>query len=182
MTATARPVAALKTKRLILRAPRPQDAEEIYCAINDWDIVKYLSRVPWPYTLGDAQDYLARSADEDARPREQVFVVDDGRVAGMASLRDLDTDCGTLGYWIAKRVWGRGYATESVRALADFAFRQVGVRAISADVVRDNPASMRVLEKVGFHWREDSTCSTRSRGEVPAKIFRLLGSDWAENQ
>jgi RimJ/RimL family protein N-acetyltransferase len=68
-----------------------------------------------------------------------------------------------LGYWIAKPYWGRGYATEAVRRVAKFAFDELGTNQLTASWILDNPASGRVLEKIGFkpNGTEERDCLSR---------------------
>jgi RimJ/RimL family protein N-acetyltransferase len=84
-----------------------------------------------------------------------------------------------LGYWIARDHWGRGIATEACRALVDIA-RTLRLRSLEASHFLDNPASGRVLAKLGFEPTGIvAPRLSRARGEqVPARLYRLkLGSD-----
>jgi RimJ/RimL family protein N-acetyltransferase len=73
-----------------------------------------------------------------------------------------------LGYWIGRSHWGRGYATEAVAALADYAFRTYPQDRIGAGVFEDNPASRRVLEKLGFSRAGGHMLQCRAREEAVA--------------
>lgn len=164
----------ITTDRLVLRAPVQADVDAVYRAINDWNIIKYLARVPWPYRRADAEEFIQRAISGHLDGgSEMVFVVDDGELAGITSLRGLNTERMVLGYWFAKRAWGRGYATEAVRALVDHTFAAEWGDEVHAEAITENPASMRVLEKVGFVRDGNTQCETRSRGVVAAVAFRL---------
>ena len=73
-----------------------------------------------------------------------------------------------IGYWLGARYWGKGYATEAVRALIDHAFTDLGHKALQSSVRVTNPASRRVLEKCGFQWTGVGLCRIRALGSVGA--------------
>ena len=80
-----------------------------------------------------------------------------------------------MGYAIARAHWGKGYATEIGRALIAHVWATYDWDAIHAEVLEDNPASMRVLEKLGFQATGPTTCPSVARGPGtwPARAFRL---------
>ena len=69
---------------------------------------------------------------------------------GISPLEDVKRRTAEIGYWLAEPFWGRGIATDAVRALVPIAFDRMGMVRIEAGIHSDNPASMRVLEKCGF--------------------------------
>lgn len=137
------------TPRLTLRPGWPEDAPALARAIAHESVVRNLARVPWPYGEAEARDFLSlpRGAEE---PR---FVVAERHGAfalvGTVALSRED-DGWQLGYWFAPEAWGRGYATEAARAVLDMARHALGLREVLAHRYHDNPASGRVLEKLGF--------------------------------
>lgn len=137
------------TKRLTLRPGWTEDAPALARAIGHEAVVRNLARAPWPYTLGDAEAYLAlpRAADE---PRFQIATRADARlIGGIALIREAD-GIFELGYWLAPDAWGRGYATEAGRAVLDIARDTMRLSQLRARHHVDNPASGRVLRKLGF--------------------------------
>jgi len=149
----AGPAAAptLSARRLRLRAPRPDDAPQVAALASDPEIARMTTRMPYPYELTDAEAFLERSREQDPR-RDVTFVVEaDGEGAvGMLGFFTEGPVGPELGYWIGRRSWGRGYATEAAGAALDWAHRSWGKRAVVAGYFIDNPASARVLEKTGF--------------------------------
>lgn len=134
------------TTSLLLRPAWPEDAPAILAAIGEQGIVRNLARAPWPYGLADAERFAALPQD----PRLPHFLVQlpgEG-VIGSAGFGDSDGEP-EIGYWIARKYWGRGFATEAARALVALA-PLLGHRRLVAGHFADNPASGRVLGKAGF--------------------------------
>ncbi len=175
-----------RTPRLLLRPGFPEDAPALAAAIADEQIVRHLATAPWPFRMRDATAFLAAPRDP-VLPSLLIF-------ERTASAPDLVGACGLgrrpsgaveLGYWIARSHWGRGFATEAGAALIDMA-RALGLPALEGSHFLDNPASGRVLEKLGFVSRgmvaPRFSCA---RGEeYPARLMqlRLDGSLEAEEE
>jgi len=128
------------------------DAETLASHANDRDVwLNLRDRFPHPYSLRDAEDYIAAVA---ARPVQTSFgIVIDGEAAGSVSLmlgQDVERRTAEIGYWLGRSFWGRGVATEAVRAATLYAFDQLGMHRVFAVPFGRNPASTRVLEKVGY--------------------------------
>lgn len=139
----------IRSERLFLRPAWPEDFEETFALINDEAVVRHLATAPWPYTIEDARAFLARP-QEPLLPSFFVTLpaAQGARVIGSIGL-GRDRDDVELGYWIAPAWWGNGYATEAARAVLNLA-RALGHRRVVAGHFTDNPASGRVLRKVGF--------------------------------
>ncbi len=139
-----------RTPRLTLRPLWPEDAEVLATMIGDPRVARMLSRVPYPYTLADAQAWTAlpRGAHE---PRFAILAHDGPapRLIGGIAISDHD-GAPALGYWLAADAWGRGYATEAGRAVIEMARHALPLDRIAAWHFVDNPASGRVLRKLGF--------------------------------
>ena len=140
-----------RSERLFLRPGWPEDWEEVLARMADEDVVRNLATAPWPYTAEDARVFAARPQD----PRFPHFLVtlpssEGAAVIGSAGLRaGPNSGDVELGYWIALDHWGQGYATEVARAMLCLA-RPLGHGRVIAEHFADNPASGRVLRKVGF--------------------------------
>jgi RimJ/RimL family protein N-acetyltransferase len=161
----------IRTERLFLRPAWPEDCHDLHAAISHDSVVRNLSRVPWPYGLDDAREFVARPQDR----RHPHFLVTlpgarGSRVVGGIGLT-AEEGGAHLGYWLTPEVWGRGYASEAVRAVLRLA-RTLGHREISARHRLDNPASGRVLEKAGFRVAQQTVIAT-SMGAVPALSYLL---------
>lgn len=140
-----------RTKRLTLRPGWPEDAAILAQAIGHESVVTKLSRVPWPYTLDHAREFLAQPNHKHDF-RLMIAAHDHGatpRLIGVIGLHR-EGDAHELGYWLTPDAWGRGYATEAGRQVVDIARHALGLRRLVSGHFADNPASGRVLAKLGF--------------------------------
>lgn len=165
-----------RTPRLLLRPGWIQDAPALFGAIRDEAIVRNLARAPCPYSLADAEAFLAAERSS-CEPAMLIFRRTSGApelVGSIGFARDEDGEM-ELGYWIGRGSWGRGYATEAGRAAVAMARDSLRLRKLRAGHFLDNPASGRVLEKLGF--RRTSIVAPRfsaGRGEAaPCRLFEL---------
>ena len=164
-----------RTERLLLRPGWGEDAPALSRAIGDEMIVRNLASAPWPFALRDAEAFLAAPRDP-VLPSLLIFERTAGEpvLAGACGLGRRASGAVELGYWIARAHWGRGFATEAGTALVGIA-RALGIARLEASHFLDNPASGRVLEKLGF--RSTGMIAPRlscARGEdIPARFFRL---------
>lgn len=155
------------TSRLTLRPGWPEDAPALTRAIGHEGVVSRLAHAPWPYTQGDAERFLA--APRSAHAPCLLVCERHGahRLIGGVELRR-GSGGWELGYWLTPGAWGHGYATEAAGAVLAMA-PALGIGRIAARYHRDNPASGRVLAKLGF--RETGrarTFSVARGGEVDA--------------
>ena len=140
-----------RTERLLLRPGWSEDAPALLRAIADERVVRNLANAPWPYRPEDAETFLARER-HPAEPAMLIFLRTDGPpelIGGIGFGRKPDGRM-ELGYWLARDHWGRGYATEAGRAVLAGARESLRLKRIEAGHFLDNPASGRVLEKLGF--------------------------------
>ena len=110
--------------------------------------------VPHPYAEGLAEAWIRSHPEGFAAGREMVVAVTDratGELLGAAGLRlDPQHALAELGYWIGVPFWGRGYATEAARCLVEHGFGPLRLNRVQACHLVRNPASGRVLQKVGM--------------------------------
>jgi RimJ/RimL family protein N-acetyltransferase len=173
----SRRTGALKTARLMLRAPSHNDVAAMVVLAGDRRVAENTARIPHPYTAVDAVGLLASINQTGG---ETVFAITlDGALIGMCGL-DRRQDGVELGYWLGVPFWGRGYATEAARALIDHAFAELGHDVLSSGARVSNPASRRVLEKCGFQWTGVQLCRIRAiNSAAPIDRFRLDRGLWA---
>lgn len=170
-----------RTERLLLRPGWSEDAPALYEAIRDQGIVRNLATAPWPYNLSDAEAFLAR----DRGPHEAaclIFLRTLGapKLIGGIGFGRMPDGAQEFGYWIARPYWGLGFATEAGRAMVDIARRGLRLNKLEASHFVDNPASGRVLRKLGF--RPTGVVIERHslgrRTEAPCRLFELaLGGE-----
>jgi RimJ/RimL family protein N-acetyltransferase len=142
----------LDTPRLRLRTPEPGDGQAIFESYaSDPDVTRY---VGWPThrSIHDTEVFVTWSADQWSQwPSGPYLICDraDGRVLGSTGLTFEASGRVVTGYVLARDVWGRGYATEALRAMVALA-RALAIERLHAECHADHEASRRVLEKCGF--------------------------------
>ncbi|WP_418063868.1 GNAT family N-acetyltransferase [Pimelobacter simplex] len=144
----------LETERLRLRPFTEADADDLFALQSDAYVLRYWDHPPWT-DRSAATQFLARCA-EMAEEGSGVRVVlerrEDRAFAGWCTVSGWNPDfrSARTGYCLPQAAWGHGYATEAARALLDWAFATLDLNRVQAGVDTRNPASARVLEKLGF--------------------------------
>ena len=164
-----------RTARLLLRPGWAEDAPALAAAIADEAIVRNLATAPWPYGLREAEAFLA-SPKDPALPTFLLFARTNAapELVGACGLGRRPSGAVELGYWIARAHWGKGFATEAGHQLLEIA-RTLGFMQLEGSHFLDNPASGRVLEKLGFAPTGvmASRMSCARGGEAVARLLRL---------
>lgn len=164
----------VRTDRLLLRPGWIEDAPALARAVaSDPAIARNTARIPSPYTLEDAEAFLRMERDQHA-PACLVFARTSGapRLVGSVGIHP-DDDGLELGYWIARPYWGLGFATEAAAGLLRAARGSLDLKRIHSGHFIDNPASGRVLRKLGFRptGRVVKRHSIARGGEVDCLIY-----------
>jgi ribosomal-protein-alanine N-acetyltransferase len=151
---TDAPMPTLRTPRLVLRPFRLNDAPAVQRLAGEREVAANTLTVPHPYPDGAAEEWIATHAAGWAAkdvltlavttPGDDVLVGAVGLALAMADRR------AELGYWIGIPWWNLGYATEASRAIIDFGFTSLGLHRIMARHMARNPASGRVMQKLGM--------------------------------
>ena len=148
------PGLALRTARLVLRPLDGRDADALLALAGAFEIADTTATIPHPYLPEHARMFLALDAAERAAGGAARFAVrhDGGELVGVAGLHRIDRDqlSAELGYWIGVPWWGRGYATEAAAAVVRHGFDELGLHKIHAHYLARNPASGKVLERIGM--------------------------------
>jgi [ribosomal protein S5]-alanine N-acetyltransferase len=136
-----------------LRPYRDGDEASLANHANNYQVWRNVrDAFPYPYTLEDAKQWIALCKTET---KPTVFAIDiDGQVVGGVGIvlqKDVFRKNAEIGYWLGETFWGKGIATEAVKELTQYAFKHFDIERLYAGVFEYNPASMRVLEKAGFH-------------------------------
>jgi RimJ/RimL family protein N-acetyltransferase len=174
----------LASARLILRRFRAADAREFAAYRDDPAVARYQS---WdsPYSLAEAQEFVrALAAVHPDTPGDWFqFAVArraDGALLGdcAAGVQD-DPRQAEIGFTIAPRYQGNGYATEAVRLLLGYLFDERGKHRVIASCDARNGASAAVLRRSGFRQEGHLLSSTWAKGEwTDDFIFAILASEW----
>lgn len=141
----------LRTERLVLSVPTLDDVDAITASCQDVLLRDTLASLPWPYTRADAESFVGEMvaagwASGDA-PVWGIRESDGGTHLGSIGWR---RGLGDIGYWLDAGARGRGYMTEAVVAVCDWAFATQEVERIGWEAVAGNVASARVARAVGF--------------------------------
>ena len=155
----------LETGRLLLRPPRAADISHFVPLLKDFDVAKNLSRVPHPYTEDHACAFIVSAANGWASGEDLAFGIVTKAPPAYIGICGVHPARGwEFGYWLGKPYWGQGYATEAAGRLTAFAFDDLGAAQLSAGWFHDNPASGRVLAKLGCVPDGEDERSCLSRG------------------
>jgi RimJ/RimL family protein N-acetyltransferase len=170
-------VPVLETERLRLRAPHRGDVAALAMLANDRRIAECTSRIPHPFGVAEAEQFID---SVNRRAGEICFAVTlDDALIGCCGI-DSREEGPEVGYWLGLPFWGRGFATEAVRAAIDYAFGELDYAVLQSGARVSNPASRRVLEKCGFQWTGVRLSRIRAiNSAAPIDRFRLDRGLWA---
>jgi [ribosomal protein S5]-alanine N-acetyltransferase len=164
-----------------LRPYRSSDVDALCAAADDPCVARWMTAAfPHPYTRTDAEGWIVVATSDDAV--RQFAIEADGAFAGGIGFQPLGGEhrgVALFGYWLARRVWGRGIATEAARLLAAYALQRAGIRRLEATVFAPNTGSARVLEKAGFRLeaRHRVRCVERDGTICDGLLYARLASD-----
>lgn len=144
----------LKTQRLVLRRPVLSDAQPFADYANDIDIARMTSTFPHPFPLLSVEFKIMFLRARWLAGSGQAYAICDRRTDAFMGIVDLMGDMSKkppeLAYWVGRPFWNKGYASEACRAILAELRASKGPRVVTAGIYTDNPASGRVLEKLGF--------------------------------
>lgn len=144
----------LSTERLILRPFTLADAPDVLRLAGDRDIASTTLNIPHPYEPGMAETWIATHSEAFDRGETVTFAlvrrVDHTFIGAMGLRLEPEHHRAELGYWIGKPYWNQGLASEAARAVVRYGFEALGVNRIYASHLTRNPASGRVMQKVGM--------------------------------
>lgn len=148
-------IPTLKTPRLLLRKLTPEDAPDYFRHLfGSQAVSQYMLWAPHKElseSVASIQKVLRRY-EEGRCYRWGIVLAETGSLVGIVELLRFDEEVQScsFAYMLGEDFWGRGYGTEALTAAFDFAFLWMGVHSITADHFAENPASGRVMEKVGM--------------------------------
>lgn len=173
----------LTTERLLLRPVRREDAPALAEIANDSDISAKLSSMPYPYTLEDAKEFIEKTHKGYAQSKVAEFCIvkkSSQKLTGMIAMGfNAKNNHATVGYWLGKAYWGRGYMTEALHEIVRFGFEQLQLHRIAGHHFHNNPASGNVMQKVGMKL-EGRRVEHFKKGDLYLDIldYGLLRRDW----
>lgn len=175
------------TSRLVLRQWKAEDAPDVARLAGRREIADTTISIPHPFSEQQARDWLAARSNPPSAGKEASFAMTttaDGRLIGAVGLLNIDTEHSLteLGFWIGVDWWGQGYATEATRAAVHFVFSQLNLNRVYAHHMVRNPASGRVLEKIGMKREGLLRQRVRKWGVFEdVVLMAVLHEDWAAN-
>ena len=135
----------IDTERLLLRPLSISDVEQIAKLGGDWDVASMTSRMPYPYSVEAAAQWLDDHQADGELVRGITF---DGELIGICGYLPDEGGTAEIGYWVGKPYWGQGFATEAAKAVVERGAERFG--AVISTIRDTNLASIRVAEKIGM--------------------------------
>ncbi|MUK87872.1 GNAT family N-acetyltransferase [Ornithinibacillus sp. L9] len=145
----------IATNRLLLRLFETSDALEVTRLCNNYNIYRNTLYLPYPYSNEDALSWIENHLSNFNNNKSYELAITDkatGKLYGAIALsNNQNFNNGEMAYWIGEEYWGNGYATEASKAMLDFAFHEKEYHKVFARHFNSNPASGRVLQKIGMN-------------------------------
>lgn len=171
----------LLSPRLVMRAPHEDDIDALAHLANNANIANMVARMPHPYTVADAADFVRRTrAGAIGKCVYAITKADNGAFLGCCGIEPHeDGRTVELGYWLGEPYWNQGYVTEAAHALIDMVFRTRDVDQIDARCRVMNIPSRRVIQKCGFQFQATGMVQSLAvGGMVPVEWYRLDRKTW----
>lgn len=173
----------LQTERLVLRAFTLKDAPGVQRLVGEWEVARTLLSVPHPYGDSMAEEWISGHRSEFERGESVHFAVvlrEQAALCGACGLminsRDNNAE---LGYWVGVPHWGLGYATEAAREVVRYGFEELRLHRVYAAHFGSNPASGRVLRKIGMGYEGTRREHHRKWSDYEDRVeYGLLASEW----
>jgi len=174
-----RPFLPIATDRLTLRPLEENDAVHMAALLNDKCIAETTARIPYPYKLRDAHQFIGYAQDGIQQGTYVIWAIirrSDQTFMGVISLEE------EVGYWLGVKFWEQGYGKEAMRALVLFAFSVLEQEKLEASVLENNTGSRRILEGLGFtQTGMKGMTSLVYEGAKPAVTYMLPRKDFIEH-
>jgi ribosomal-protein-alanine N-acetyltransferase len=148
---------SLETTRLILRSFILEDAPEVQKLAGNKEIASTTLHIPHPYENGMAEEWISKHQEEYEKGEQITFAIvhrDEKYLIGAIGLSGFSEEHETaeVGYWIGKPYWNQGFCTEATAAVLKYAFNELKLNRVHARHFKRNPASGRVMQKVGMKY------------------------------
>lgn len=173
----------LSTERLIVRPFTLADAPRVQELASARELAATTANIPHPYADGMAEAWISTHADNFAQQRGVSFALtlrSDGMLCGAVGVMlTMAHRHGELGYWIGLPFWNQGYATEAAQAIVSYAFQAFDLHRIFARHMASNPASGRVMQKIGMTY-EGCMRQHQLKWDVfeDMALYGVLRSEW----
>ncbi len=177
----------LHTQRLTLRPFTLADAADVQRLAGAYEIAHTTTNIPHPYEDGMAETWIETHPVQLAEGTGITYAItlhETGELCGAISLSlKPEHQRAEMGYWIGVPYWGRGYCTEAARAVRDFGFRALELHRIMAVHLTRNPASGRVMQKIGMRHEGTLREHILKWGVFETiECYAILRSEWEATQ
>jgi ribosomal-protein-alanine N-acetyltransferase len=174
---------SITTDRLVLRPFQASDARDVERIVGAFEIADMTRSIPHPYPPGLAAQWIASLAPRYQDGTQATFAItsrEGGGLIGAIGLVIAPADQhAELGYWLDLPFWGQGYMTEAATAMLRFGFKELGLERIYATHLARNPASGRVMQKIGMRYEGCLRGHVRKRERFEdVAQYGLLRAEW----
>jgi [ribosomal protein S5]-alanine N-acetyltransferase len=174
---------SLTTARLRLRSFELSDGPAVERLAGAYEVALNTLLIPHPYPEGAGAEWIATHAASRTRGSLNYALVlrEGGALAGAIGLSvDERSDSGEIGYWVGVEHWGKGYCSEAGRALLAYAFGELGLNRVHAHHFARNPASGRVMQKLGMRYEGTLRQHIKKWGEYQdLPCYGILRAEWS---
>lgn len=181
---TQQPV--IRTDRLVLRPFERSDAEEVRRLAGAFEIADTTLNIPHPYPPELAESWIESHGPRLVLGEQVTYAIvrdhDDRLVGAIGLVIRRQFDRAEMGYWIGVPYWGNGYCTEAARALLDVAFGPLGLNRVHATHLTRNPASGRVMQKIGMVHEGRARQHVRKWDRFEdLELYGILREEWTDH-
>lgn len=175
----------LISERLLLRPFNLADAPIVQKMAGDKAIASMTLNIPHPYEDGMAEEWIGTHRQSFEAGKEAVFAItlqeDDALIGAIGLTINQEHERAEMGYWIGKPYWGNGYCTEAAREVVKFGFTELALTRIQATHFAQNPASGRVMQKIGMTYEGCLRQYVKKWDNfIDLKMYSILKAEYAE--
>ena len=164
----------INTERLTLKKIEQKDLKILINHLNNWNVVKWLVNVPYPYRLIDAERWLDKSSKEELALNIYLKSI---LIGGITINKRTSNNTPVLGYWIGEEYWGKGYAIEACNSLISYFFSNHSGNKLYASHMLKNEKSKKILLNLGFqNVSKGKVFSLSKNKEVEDVNYELVNS------
>ena len=168
-------------KRIILRPVKKIDAADIQKHAKNKEVSRYTT-LPYPYRLKDAQKWI-RACELNFKKKKSydlgIELKSKKKLIGMISLMKIDKQNKNAEYWLGKKYWRQGIATEAAKLILKVGFKKLKLERIYARVFNPNRVSAKFLRKMGFRYEGRLRKNVRNKGRwFDALYFGMLKEEY----
>lgn len=169
----------LQTQRLKIRPYSVADIAELLPLVGTREVAATTLRIAHPYTEQDARNFLELAKQPDKLWLAITLLADGRQIGGIGLRIEQEHQHAELGYWLGIPYWGQGYATEAAKELLRFGFEELGLHRIFASHFGHNPASGRVLKKLGMKYEGCQREHLRKWDQyIDSALYGMLRREW----